>query len=173
MDKNHYRILLALSVLVITILACGGSDTSNNTQNEESQPTATQQQEQKTEQVVLDPTATPESMTEVSIPSEELEALIALYNNTNGDSWTNNENWLNDTPCSWQGVTCENGHVTQLYLADNQLNGTIPPEIGNLTSLTSLEFNKNNLSGNIPSEIGNLSSLTWLGFSNNNQLSSN
>ena len=70
MDKNHYRILLALSVLVITILACGGSDTSNNTQNEESQPTATQQHEQKTEQVVLDPTATPESMTEVSIPSE-------------------------------------------------------------------------------------------------------
>jgi hypothetical protein len=28
------------------------------------------------------------------IPDQERQALIALYNSTNGASWTNSENWL-------------------------------------------------------------------------------
>ncbi len=41
------------------------------------------------------------------IPQDEYDALVALYNSTDGDNWTNNSGWLtNNTPSSWFGVTC-------------------------------------------------------------------
>lgn len=45
-----------------------------------------------------------DTVTEIS--TAECEALVALYDSTGGDNWTNNDNWLyTDTPCSWNGVT--------------------------------------------------------------------
>jgi len=82
------------------------------------------------------------------IPTEQCEALVALYNNTDGDNWTNNEGWkTTDTPCSWQGVTCENGEVTAINLTDNQLNGSFP-ELGNLPSLQTVALTSNQLCQN-------------------------
>ena len=52
----------------------------------------------------------------------------------------------------------------------NQLSGSIPPEIGNLTALRELYLYNNQLSGPIPSEIGNLTALMTL-YLYNNQLS--
>ena len=62
-------------------------------------------------------------------------------------------------------IPSEIGNLTSLRdleLDDNQLSGTIPSEIGNLTSLRDLELDDNQLSGTIPSEIGNLTSLSTL-----------
>jgi hypothetical protein len=56
-----------------------------------------------------------------------------------------------------------------LYLEINALAGSIPPEIGNLTSLTELMLYANQLTGSIPSEIGNLNNLVYL-FLDENQL---
>ena len=54
---------------------------------------------------------------QTQIPTFECEALIALYTNTNGDEWSNNDGWsTSETPCSWYGVTCADGHVTVLSL---------------------------------------------------------
>ena len=55
-----------------------------------------------------------------------------------GDKWTNNDNWLSDAPIgTWYGVTAdESGRVIKLDLWYNNLSGTIPPELGNLTALT-------------------------------------
>jgi Leucine-rich repeat (LRR) protein len=100
------------------------------------------------------------------ISQDDLDALIALYNSTGGDSWTNNSGWdVNASPCDvtndWYGITIEGGEVTYLYLQNNNLTGSIPPEIGNLTGLIRLYLYGNNLSGSIPPEIGLLSNLDY------------
>ena len=52
------------------------------------------------------------------IPTTECEALVALYESTDGDNWNDNTGWLaTDTPCSWFGVTCEAGNVSKLNLS--------------------------------------------------------
>ncbi|MBE9561738.1 MAG: leucine-rich repeat domain-containing protein, partial [Proteobacteria bacterium] len=86
------------------------------------------------------------------IPQIECEALIALYDSTNG------VNWINNTPCDWMDVFCSDGNVTELSLGSNQLS-SLPPEIGNLTQLTKLYLIGNQLSS-LPPEIGNLTQLT-------------
>ena len=60
-------------------------------------------------------------------------------------------------------------NLTELKLYNNQLTGEIPPEIGNLTNLTYLYLYTNQLSGSIPSEIGTLTNLNRL-YLYNNQL---
>ena len=99
-------------------------------------------------------------------------ALVALYEATDGDNWTNNTHWLSDRPLGdWHRVTIDaDGRVTELRLYDNQLSGAIPAELGNLTNLTRLWLDRNQLSGAIPAELGNLTNLQdlYLAF---NQLS--
>ena len=102
------------------------------------------------------------------IPEAECNALVALYNSTNGSSWWNNTNWLLDAnPDVWSGVTVLDGHVTELSLSWNGLSGTLPPELGNLTSLVNLYLRSNSLTGAIPGELGLLSNLITLDMSSN------
>ena len=102
------------------------------------------------------------------IPSTECTALVALYNATNGSSWNNHTGWLGDnTPCDWFGVTCSAGHVQQITLNFNNLTGTLPTAIGNLTNLTNLYIKHNQISGTLPAEIGNLTNLTYLNLEEN------
>jgi len=93
--------------------------------------------------------------------------LVIFYNATDGPNWTNT--WdLNMPMDTWMGVTLNASRcVTQLFISSNNLNGTIPPQIGDLSSLTSLKFPSNNLlSGSIPPEIGDLSNLGSLNLFN-------
>jgi len=108
------------------------------------------------------------------VPQSERDALIALYNATDGDNWTTNTYWNTDeSVANWYGVTVENidgaDHVTKLYLYDKNLNGYIPAEMGNLTYLSYMNLSTNLLSGTIPAEIGNLINLTSL-LLNKNEL---
>jgi hypothetical protein len=108
--------------------------------------------------------------TVTEIPSTECEALIALYNSTDDAHWWNNTGWnVTNMPCSWYGVSCSGGHVSGLELENNQLTGSIPTELGNLTNLEELWLSYNQLTGSIPSELGNLGNLTLLNL-NSNQL---
>ena len=104
------------------------------------------------------------------------EALVALYNATDGENWDGSANWLSDAPLGeWEGVTNDDGRVTELYLVANDLSGEIPAELGSLSNLESLWLNANDLSGEIPAELGSLSNLEEplqyklqsLGLSNN------
>ena len=75
------------------------------------------------------------------IPQIERDALIALYNSTDGANWTDNTGWLGavGTECSWFRMGCyadPGKSVSSLSFWKNGLNGTIPSELGNLTKLT-------------------------------------
>ena len=103
------------------------------------------------------------------IPQSECEALVTLYNSTDGANWGFG-NWLtSNNPCWWTGVIClsEPGFVAQLDLSDNQLTGTIPLELGNLISLTLLNLSSNQLTGEIPATLGGLNTLQELLLSSN------
>nr|WKN39451.1 fibronectin type III domain-containing protein [Tunicatimonas sp. TK19036] len=76
-------------------------------------------------------------------------ALVELYNATNGPAWSDNMNWLSGPVENWQGVTVENHRVTQLDVSNNQLSGTFPTEMANLTSLVYADFQGNALTGTL------------------------
>ena len=101
--------------------------------------------------------------------SMDREALVALYNATDGATWTNNDNWLSDAPIGqWYGVTVDsNGRVIGLNLYYTGLRGEVPPELGSLTALRALSLENNRLSGEIPQELGNLTALQALNLRDN------
>jgi Leucine-rich repeat (LRR) protein len=97
------------------------------------------------------------------IPTSDSLALVALYDSTNGDFWNDNANWKTGSPDTWFGVTVTNGRVTEINLQNNGLQGTLPPQIGDLDSLEILLLSDYPaLAGSLPTEIGNLSVLTSL-----------
>ena len=91
-------------------------------------------------------------------------ALVALYNSTGGPEWIYNENWLSDEPLgTWYRVTTNDvGRVTELFLVGNNLDGSIPPELGNLSNLEILFLRENQLTGSIPPELDRLPNLEFL-----------
>ena len=103
-----------------------------------------------------------------SCSTEDSLALVAIYNNMNGENWTNQSNWLTDASVKdWWGITVENYRVTEISLANNQLEGSIPTELSDLTNLIRLQLYGNRLKGSIPPEIGNLKNLVFLYLANN------
>ncbi|WP_281635416.1 leucine-rich repeat domain-containing protein [Flavobacterium marginilacus] len=106
---------------------------------------------------------------ETDVPQIEKDALLALYNSTNGNNWTNKTGWDFNTPvtAAWYGITVSDGHVVRIFLNNNQLSGTIPPEIGKLTELKRLTLVGNSITGTIPPEIGQLRQLQILELHNN------
>ena len=106
--------------------------------------------------------------TVTGISSIECQALVALYNSTNGAGWTNHSGWLaTGTPCSWYGVTSVTGRVIRLDLSSDHLSGSISPELSKLPNLLDLYLASNQLSGSIPPQLGNLANLQWLVLSFN------
>ncbi|CAB9521462.1 Leucine Rich Repeat [Seminavis robusta] len=116
-------------------------------------------------------------------------ALACFYYATGGEtSWKSTENWLsytiNETDwysnhipkwIPWHDLLYtynlfeETSHqLNHLWLVNNSLGGTIPPELTLLTCLRSIDVTGNPmLRGPIPSEIGNLHRLEVLMFSEN------
>ncbi len=100
------------------------------------------------------------------VNSQDSLALVALYNATDGDNWTNNNGWLVESVNNWHGITVTGDRVTEIRLYGNNLVGDVPAAIGDLTALTYLSVYQNTLN-NIPSELSNLSALTNLAISYN------
>ena len=112
------------------------------------------------------------------IASPDCAILADFYNSTGGQNWNSKTGWsiaatLGAYISSFLGVAVSsppNNGVKSINLNNNQLSGTIPSTIGNLTNLGTLILSNNQLSGTIPSTIGSLSSLLSL-YLNNNLLS--
>ncbi|THU49668.1 hypothetical protein C4D60_Mb06t11960 [Musa balbisiana] len=70
-------------------------------------------------------------------------------------------------PCTaWAGVACSDGRVTAIQVGNRSLAGSLPADVGNLTSLVRLELQNNRLTGPLPSLAG-LASLQVLLFHGN------
>ncbi|XP_034920301.1 uncharacterized protein [Populus alba] len=127
--------------------------------------------------------------------NEEAEALLKWKASLDDNhSQAVLSSWVGSSPCKWLGITCDNSgsvahfslphfglrgtlhsfnfssfpHLLALYLRNNSLYGTIPLEIGLLTSLNVLYLDKNHLTGLIPVSIGTLKHLSILHLGGNN-----
>ena len=102
-------------------------------------------------------------------PVTDRQVLEALYDATGGPSWHASTNWKTSAPLGqWHGVETDGfGRVSGLRLTSNNLMGTIPGELGNLSRLGILTVTGNYLSGTVPEELGNLSRLYFLSVAYN------
>lgn len=111
-------------------------------------------------------------LTQDVIPKGRLKdslALVALYYATNGANWT--ASWKLEEPLDkWYGVFMDNGRVIDLSLGSNNLEGTLPEELGWLTEIIKIKFYSNKLSGPIPAGFNKLTKLTHI-FMSKNKLS--
>ncbi len=112
--------------------------------------------------------------TAIDVPPSECEGLVAFYESTGGENWTHNENWLSSTTVSdWYGITVMENHVTDIYLDNNEIIGSIPPEINKLTFLNKFTLgfygshglNSNSISNPLPVEFYSLSNMQYIDFS--------
>ena len=81
-------------------------------------------------------------------------------------------NWSADVRIDrWEHIKIGSfpGRVTEIRLSGLELNGTIPPKLGNLTELRILNLGNNSLTGSIPPELGSLSNLSHV-YLNTNRL---
>ena len=94
------------------------------------------------------------------------EALAAFYQATNDEEdWIHSDNWLSESPLDeWYGISFnQNQGKYALFLAQNNLNGHIPDEFGELKGFYSLNFSNNpDLEGELPESLGNISELKQL-----------
>jgi Leucine-rich repeat (LRR) protein len=147
------------------------------------------------------PAATFNCATMSKIPLKECQALVTFYTATGGDRWTNRAGWLQETdPCNekWHGVDCDVNiltgeyHIDSLWIDNNGLTGTLPPELADLSELESfsiyynlgvggpipeavtkltrlrhLDLARNQLTGPVPAKLADLSQLEYLNLSYN------
>ena len=94
--------------------------------------------------------------------AEDKAALEAIYDATGGAQWTRGANWKTSSPLNeWEDVqTNADGRVENLWLDFNNLVGSLPSALWNLTELKELFLGGNPmLTGSIPAQVGNLSKL--------------
>lgn len=144
----------------------------------------------------LDETSTPQALAarfmqldNISVPHEtsskgetfewmERYVMVVLYYAMNGDSWIFSHSFANRNfgTCDWStnigsfrlGVTCDkNRRINFILLDRNNLEGTMPGELGLLDSLELFSAAGNSISGSIPTRIEKLSSLRILHLSDN------
>jgi len=100
--------------------------------------------------------------------------LATLYFSTSGGNWSNtisNPNVLSsENECTWdpQWISCSDDRkVVTIKIENNQLQGSIPSEIGNFNKLQILSFRNNRIRGTLPSELGRLKNLQVLNLNSN------
>lgn len=126
-------------------------------------------------------------LSEIFIPLPQYNALKSIYLSTNGYEWSwqpiesagNYWNFTNSNdPClnNWQGVKCNKEcseeafstcYLVSLNLTAFNLNGVLPLEIGNLTTVNTLVLNNNNLKSKLPTTLLTLRNLSLINLSNN------
>ena len=104
----------------------------------------------------------------------DFDALISIYNDANGASWTNNTGWTDGVAgtncdiCSWHGVVCDGfGRVKELNLSNNNLTGTLSAAIGDLPNIQKINLLSNDIGNVIPDVFSGLAKLKNIDLSGN------
>lgn len=107
--------------------------------------------------------------TNKDIAESQCDALVDLYEMTDGDNWNTNTNWLDTSLSSGSicgsryGVNCYGPDgVSALDMMDNNLVGILPDTFGNLTWLELIRLEKNKLSGALPQSFSQLVKLKYI-----------
>ena len=93
------------------------------------------------------------------------EALLSSMDALRGDQPLNWSEYLSIG--DWQGIEIVDSRIVGIDLSSLGLSGSIPPELGSLTNLQSLQLFGNKLTGPIPAALGGLSNLRKLDLGGN------
>ncbi|MEP2278074.1 T9SS type B sorting domain-containing protein [Maribacter sp.] len=122
-------------------------------------------------------------LSHAQVTPAERAALQAFYDATDGPNWisendadlTNDWDFTGPVTDNWKGITIFGGNVISINMnpgnltfEGNNLTGTIPDEIGDLTFLNTINLAAENLSGNLPDSFFNLSDLVFINLRSNN-----
>lgn len=106
-----------------------------------------------------------------AIPAPEREALLDLYDSTQGQGWVNQAGWNGaaGTECSWFGVLCDaaQANVIEIRLPSNHLVGPLPATLDQLSQLQLLFLGNNQINGSIP-PLDGFGEMRYLALSSNN-----
>lgn len=95
---------------------------------------------------------------------DEREALLALFDSTNGAAWTNSTGWDGEDICNFYGVDCA---AKTLDLSNNNLDGILPPEFFCISSFQLVDLSNNNIQGCIPDSMASMTAVQSLDLSFN------
>jgi Leucine-rich repeat (LRR) protein len=96
------------------------------------------------------------------LPFEQCQTLIALFNITKEFIWN-----INDSPCTWEGITCHAGQVTEIRLQqEGILQQELFPPLEALSHLETIHLERVGLTGNLP-DFEKLSRLKTINLSRN------
>ena len=127
------------------------------------------------------------SLKGTKLASDQFQALSDFYLSTDGPNWATSDGsaitgWtidpatganVGEDPClggggwGWRGVSCMDGNIVTLTLEAFGLSGTLPANIGDMSSLKKLYLSYNSIGGDFPASVSQLTALTELDVSNN------
>lgn len=110
----------------------------------------------------------------------EFQALKDFYKATGGENWTKKWDTTNTDITTWYGVTMSDGesfttdqdgtfvrNIVAISLPNNNLSGSLPASLINLSDLKELNLSNNTIGGEIPASLDKLR-VSILNLSNNN-----
>lgn len=106
---------------------------------------------------------------QLAVPSQlgqDSTILARFYEVNGGETWTNNTNWLQTGVAEWFGVKVANDRIVEISLPDNNVTGSLVPDIMELNALNTLNLSNNKLTG-IP-DLTVIDSLATADVSGNN-----
>ena len=94
----------------------------------------------------------------------ECAAWVELFDETKGSDWNMCKYRLDPCACNGSGfIACSNNHITALDFPNgNNMQGSLPESLKDLTELTRLSLPGNKLTGSIPASLKGLGKLTTL-----------
>jgi len=96
-------------------------------------------------------------------PSRLVQRYVAalFFYATHGTDWTETAGWLGPAhECAWFKLVCNNDRdIVRIGVDENELAGTLPPEMCALPKLDQIDLDGNNIVGTIPDTIGDCQSL--------------